>query len=250
MFRKLRKWYFKIYHLFKLLGIFILIFGLKEKVYAETNTYYIKDGEIKTEYEYKRISGNEGSGNITEKYNNSNFVYATSATWSQYNLNLNNLVVNNGDIIYITFKKEKAWTGQYSQYGGGAIALTNNNTTEYKYFIFAREATELTTYNYTIQNDNTGIEIMIGNLAYSNSFEEYGISISDLWVKCVDCEEPITQDDSIYGNFIELYTNKIEYLANGFTNNPYLLTMIGIIFAWVVLELFLKILHLRGGYKK
>lgn len=61
---------------------------------------------------------------------------------------------------------------------------------------------------------------------------------------------PPQPSNNVLSSFITLYLDRISYLANGFTTNPYLLSMIAIIFAFIVLELFLHIFHLKGGYKK
>ena len=65
------------------------------------------------------------------------------------------------------------------------------------------------------------------------------------------CSEPTPQPNNFtYDNFLTLYIDRIEYLGNGSVENPYMLTMIGIIFGFVVLEIFLKLFRIRGGYKK
>ena len=59
-----------------------------------------------------------------------------------------------------------------------------------------------------------------------------------------------SNSNSVYSSFITLYLDRIGYLANGFTTNPYLLAMVGIIFSFIVLEILLHLIHLKGGYKK
>ena len=80
-----------------------------------------------------------------------------------------------------------------------------------------------------------------GNLAISDK------DISECPVE-PEPEQPTSNE--VYNNFMEIYIEKIEYLAKGFMENQYLVAMVGIIIGWIVLELFLRILHLRGGYKK
>ena len=61
---------------------------------------------------------------------------------------------------------------------------------------------------------------------------------------------PAPPSNQVLNNFITIYADKITYLATGVVENPYLMCWVGIIFSFVVLELFLHILHIRGGYKK
>ena len=53
----------------------------------------------------------------------------------------------------------------------------------------------------------------------------------------LDPDQPV--NNNVFSNFLTLYINKLTYLANGFIENPYLLVMIGIIFSFIILELFL-----------
>ena len=61
--------------------------------------------------------------------------------------------------------------------------------------------------------------------------------------------EPAPGDNPI-SDFLTVYTDRLEYLATGCYENKYLFSMIVIIFWFVVLELTLRIIHIRGGYKK
>lgn len=244
MFRIIKKWYFKIYHLFKLLGIFILIFGLKENVYAETNKYYIKNGKFEENYTFNNTGGSTNYGYIQENYNNEGYVLISARTWSAWNLNFNNNEIETGDIINITYKRKAIWTGQY---GNNAVMELKNKEVVKKTLFSGTENNynDYVTKNYTSEENGT-FTLYIANLANTTDYINYGVEVKDVWITKIN-EEPQPEGNIVYDSFLNLYTEKLEYLANGFTNNPYLLAMIGIIFSFIVLEITLKLFHMRGG---
>ena len=62
--------------------------------------------------------------------------------------------------------------------------------------------------------------------------------------------QPESEVDVTYNSFLTVFLDRFEFLASSFVSNPILFTFAGILFTWVILELFLRILHIRGGYKK
>lgn len=239
MFRKIKKIYFKIYHLFKFLGIFILIFGLKKNVYA-ASVVAIPDHLVETNsscsinlVEPTVFLGQYTSGSTTPSHNPS---------WPYYS-------------TYLIKVEPNTLYTYYSSYGGGNASYfvylfkdLNNGYTSRKNN--SSQTGTITTGNDTnyialsqyfpsgnMSPDNLNLALYEGN--YTGEFVEYQ--------SCSTTPEP---GDNVYSNFLTLYIDRLEYLANGFTENPYLLTMIGVIFSWIVLELFLKILHMKGGYHK
>lgn len=115
--------------------------------------------------------------------------------------------------------------------------ITPSNT-KYIYFCL---------YNVWSSSVNTSTSVL-----YEGSEYNTNNSITSPIIEYQQCpaDNPVDPSDNVYSDFISLYLNRITYLANGFTTNPYLLAMIGIIFSFIVLEIFLRIFHLRGGYRK
>ena len=227
MFRLIKKWYFKIYHLFKLIGIFLIVFFIP---------LYVKADECKLIY--KSIGANLVVDTTSDYY-----VFPSEDGSTKYNpeLDINKdytmFMVDNEDNIYsmanLSFRR---------LYFVGNLLTTSNYQKE--------SVTKKPTANkgelFQFYGYNNALAI--------NSYEimkDKTIYVVEGTNVCIPQEEPTPEpSDNIYSSFLTLYIDKINYLTNGFTNNPYLLAMIGIIFSWIVLELFLQILHLRGGYKK
>lgn len=153
-------------------------------------TYLIKNGIVQTNYEYVRTDAEGVSGSFTENYNNEGYAYATAKSWSEYHLNFKNYSrIKEGSKIFIKFKKPKAWTGQYSQYGGGELIanFVDNNEEMVHQFVKTNEASEeIKTSLLGILRDVYDFYVRIANLAYTSSYEEYGICIYDLWIETTD----------------------------------------------------------------
>lgn len=241
MFRKIKKIYFKIYHLFKLLGIFILIFGLKENVYAASvvdmpnNLIEASPSCSINLIEPTVFLGQYTSGSTSPSHNPS---------WPYYS-------------TYLIKVEPSTLYTYYSSYGG--------SSTSYFVYLFkdlnsgytSRRNVSSQTGTITTGNDTNYIALgqyfPSGNMSTNNlNFALYEGNYTGEFVEYQSCSTTPTPEpeENVYSNFLTLYIDRLEYLANGFTENPYLLAMIGIIFSWIVLELFLKILHIRGGYRK
>lgn len=226
MFRKIKKLYFKIYHLFKLLSVFILIFGLCNRVYAEEyNTcfdkYKVGIYKFGTMHQYfieleEYIPVEPNTKYYIKFFTTPNFTGTTQTIFSQdlYATDINK------NSIGTCYKKEERM-----DYNEQTYTFKTCNKTNIAY---------IKPWIYTY-NNNYGV-LENTPIVMSTNLEDLGT-----------CPEVTPTQDSVYTSFLTLYTDKINYLANGFTSNPYLLAMIGIIFSFVVLELFLKILHLKGG---
>ena len=234
MFRIIKKWYFKIYHLFKLLGIFILIFGIKENVFAEecNNLYKGEPGKVWLRNGYRMVSSLTGSSNYntntaTTCNSETNICIDASKTYTIYATNQNGEVVDlllNG-MTNVVFLSQTIYPNQENikKYTiEGTYISTNENIFRYIY------------------PSGTGVP----NEIYQevNSWQWYVVEGTEI---CLPNSGGGQTEDNVYSNFLTLYLDRITYLANGFATNPYLLTMIGIIFAWIVLEITLKIINIR-----
>ena len=227
MFKIIKKWYFKIYHLFKLLGIFILIFGLKERVYAE---------EYKTCFDKYKI------GTVSFE--------SQSAYWNYILPVLP--VTETSTTYYVRFFPNENFTGYNNVYFSSSPKAVHTDGTLTDYYIG--------NMNFDVNNQilsfktTSNLQNIIGIKQLIYTFRSNYTVLKDSPVimstniedvtTCEDIPEP---SDNVYSNFLSLYTEKLEYLANGFTNNPYLLAMIGIIFSFIVLEITLKLFKMRGG---
>lgn len=225
MFRLIKKWYFKIYHLFKLLGIFILILGVKNVYAEECNVIYKETGDKLLAYGVGGDYWVYSSINSTDIYNpsldntKSYTMFITDSEGNIYNMNNLNFVrayLVGNMFIGTNYKKESIT----------ATPVTSPGS------IFAF-------YGYNNANATTSYQKLIDKYIYVVEGENI----------CFPSETP-EPEESVYNTFLGLYVGKIQYLAEGFIENEYLFSMVAIIFAWVVLEMFLRILHLRGGYKK
>ncbi len=146
-------------------------------------TYLLKDGRVQLPYTYTKAGG-DGTGSFTENYNSQGYAYAYAKTWSEYRLSFGTLPINSGDTINVKFKKTNNWTGAYSQYGGGYISLVpSSGTTSKTSFVKTNETMDTTTYSLPALQDYTDFYIVIENLAYTSTDNNYGICIYDLWIE-------------------------------------------------------------------
>jgi hypothetical protein len=146
-------------------------------------TYLIKDGRAILPYTYTKAGG-DGTGSFTENYNSQGYAYAYAKTWSEYRLSFGTLPINSGDTINVKFKKTNKWTGSYSQYGGGYISLVpSSGTTTKTSFVKTNETMDTTTYSLPALQDYTDFYVVIENLAYTSTDNNYGICIYDLWIE-------------------------------------------------------------------
>lgn len=231
MLRRIKKWYFKIYHLFKLLGIFVLIFGVKEKVFAEEyNACFDKYKIGEVSFEYKSTYWNDILPVLPANEPNTTY--------------------------YVRFFPNENYTGYNNTYFSTTLtAIHTDGTTSWYYpdgnkvdFDVNNQIISFKTKSNLGNVTGLKVSIYTYNSNY-NVLEDSPVIMSTNLDDVMECKNTPAQD-SVYSSFLTLYTDKISYLAEGFTKNPYLITMIGIIFSFVVLELFLKILHLKGGYRK
>ena len=239
MFRKLKKWYFKIYHLFKLIGIFILIFGIKKNVYAEVMyEEYQRDFKIANESCSKNIfppymitgayfRNNNDYYQQGQNSNRASYIMEVEKNTNYYMYKFNYSV--NYPYIYLIDESLKPYKEISLSFKNNKATITTDNKVKYIGFQDGLYNWQ-TTWEYMISKED--------NLTEFIEFKE-----------CSSTPDVPIQNE-VYSNFLSLYTEKLSYLANGFTTNPYLLAMIGIIFSFVFLELFLQILHIRGGYHK
>lgn len=231
MFRKIKKLYFKIYHLFKLLGVFILIIGFKNNVYAEcenliTENAYFTNAPRITSYSINRTLLSE---EIIEGDTYTIYIDDGTKTFREF-------LQENGLISSLWTPKVRVFTQSDTNADSCDLDSTYCSETGIMSGIYQFQLIANGTPDNTVSVLNSQKSL----LKFVHGDES-----------CLPSDEPETPTtDATYSSFLTLYINKINYLANGFTTNPYLIAMIGIIFAWVVLELLLKILHLRGGYKK
>lgn len=234
MFRIIRKWYFKLYHLFRFLGIFILIFGFENYVYAE---------------EYNECFDEYKVGNITLNFYTNYF--------ERIKPSIQNIKPNT--TYYVRFFPSEKYTCGYGGTCFGSspffwdinsqrindLELSNINfDIENQILSFKTPNNENIYYlGLTVYKDESNYQVL------NNAVMIISENESDV-LSCPGSEEPEPGENSVYSTFLTLYIDRISYLAKGFTENPYLLAMIGIIFSFIVLELFLKILHLKGGKYK
>lgn len=231
MFRKIKKLYFKIYHLFKLIGIFIIIFGLSNKVYAEECTNLVTNGEI-----WMKAS----TGNFIQELDD-RFIKLDEVT--QYTIFFDYGEKNFNEIINTTTAVESFQV--WHKWGTSFSATNTVDLTKNKYTFWTQQ--DLNNNNLEYYFRFNGIPNNTATTPFINN------ETHELWLVkgteiCRTKPEP-EPEENIYSNFLTLYLNRITYLAEGFTTNPYLLTMVGIIFGFVVLEITLKILNIRRRKK-
>lgn len=61
---------------------------------------------------------------------------------------------------------------------------------------------------------------------------------------------PTPSGDGVLADFINIYIDRFQYLANGIIENEYLFSMVVVIIAFIVLEIFIKIFNIRRGGKR
>lgn len=235
MFRKIKKLYFKIYHLFKLLGIFALFFISLHSVDADTcdNLIDSTDYWLFWNSNYFLVNSNGGTHYYLLKPNTTYTIWfdtADSSIRSFLNANIQN------------FQIYHRW-GQNTQY-----LLTIDTSLNYYTFTSQADLNNNNLYYFFRMNGN-------GLTGYDTPFSSSSAPVFYLIEGSVPCDftppsPPSPTPDSTYSNFLTIYFDRLIYLANGFTTNPYLLAMIGIIFSFVVLEIFLLFFHLKGGRRK
>lgn len=231
MFRKIKKLYFKIYHLFKLIGVFLVIFGLCDKVYAEECTNLIVNGQDWI----KQSAGNfilNGTGTTNR--------YTTLEPLTNYTIFFDYGEENFNEIINLStaVRSFQIW----QRWGGGFSAIeTISDLTVKKYTFQTQEDKGNNNLQYYFRmngiSGNTDTTPFIDN-------KEHEFWLVKGTEVCRVKPEP-EPEDNVYSGFLTIYFDRITYLAEGFTNNPYLIAMIGIIFGFVVLDLLLKIINIR-----
>ena len=230
--RKIKKYYFKIYHFLKLIGIF-LIFFLPVIVYADEydNCFdEYKLGNVETVYSGFGYMERMRPSLIVEpnkryyvrlfpkaSYTCSNegcFVAQNTNIWNQNSQSLGTVTLS-----YLNFDKNT-----------NILTLdTPNNANLYYLGLNIR-----TSSGNTLKNQVVGTPLI------------YSDNIDDI----KSCPQVAPEGSQIYDDFLTIYVDRFNYLGNGLLENPYLFVFAGIIFSFVVLEIFLHILHIRGGYKK
>lgn len=232
MFRKIKKLYFKIYHLFKLIGVFIVIFGLWNNVYAEEciNLYKGTPGNLK-----------KATGSFID-------IGSSLDGENWYNFNISN---NCNEETEICLDSTKDYTLFAIDNGEYVPLLTSFR---YAYILGNRVSSTggtVNSYTYKPSNGSTHVfiwdmnQVTYGDGSEYNRINGYQFVLVEGTERCIPTEPEPEPGDNVYSGFLTIYFDRITYLAEGFTNNPYLIAMIGIIFGFVVLDILLKILHIR-----
>ena len=232
MFRKLKKLYFKIYHLFKLIGVFVVVFGLSNKVYAEEciNLYKGTPGNL---YKY--------NGNMIQIFSSldgiNTYQVNTDPTCNeetQICLNTSKsytlYAINNGEYVPLL----KSFRQGYIL--GRPIYSSANDVYEYT---FRPLSGTIPVFRWNLTN------AQYGDGSEFNRINTYQFMLVEGTEKCIPSTPEPEPDNNVYSGFLTIYFDRIVYLAEGFTNNPYLIAMVGIIFGFVVLDLLLKIINIR-----
>lgn len=226
MFKKLKKLYFKIYHLLKLIGVFIIIFGLSKRVYAEECTNLINN--------QKWLYWN-GNYFLVDSENHTEYYQLEPLT--KYTIFFDYGEENFEDILNTSTAIERFEV--VHKWGTGTTAYGSVDLTK-KSYTFETQA--------DMQNNNLSFMFrMIGKQGNTEQTPFINDENHEFWlVKGEEiCRTKPTPQENVYSEFLTIYLNKITYLTEGFTNNPYLLAMIGIIFGFIVLEIVLKLLNIR-----
>lgn len=256
MFRKIRKIYFKIYHLLKLLGVFVIIFGTIQVVKAD---------ELPSCYDDLLVPYTISTTGYPPLWSEATQQWRDGCSASQINgRGLQVLIpIYENKPTYVKFPKAStgnnisiwAFVG-YNEQKTGAECITNSvyNWITYSYDTETQIMTITPTQNNTYKYVSLGFSTMLSFGNYTRPVPWGDQTTGNLAISDEDIStcpvEPTPPGNEVYNNFVTLYIEKIQYLAEGFMSNPYLVAMVGIIIGWIVLELFLRILHLKGGYKK
>lgn len=240
MFRKIKKLYFKIYHLFKLIGVFIVVFGLCDRVYADecNNLYKGEPGKLYV--------------NVSDDYTN---IFSSLDSISTYGLsrrstcNLETTLCTNTTKSYIFYAIDQNYNLvdliDSNMYRFNLSSQTYLNSSSQVTYLSLTQANISQVFQYTYLTTN----LSQSRLDYLQSLQFYVIEGTE---PCIPTPEPPPEPEpetNVYSGFLTIYFDRIIYLAEGFTNNPYLIAMVGIIFGFVVLDILLKILHIRRKKK-
>lgn len=244
-----RKWYFKLYHLLKFLGIFIIL--LTPNI-VKANTY---NGEINECWNDKIITLENGNNvgvnqrsyykvtNDTWEYTTNNTVYALKIL----------IPVETGKNYYIRFFDyyKSLNLNWFTLYDENKKPLTNtgffNNLNFNNYGTYSINS-GLLTFNL---KDNENIKYISFNFM---GFIQDRVLISDFDLSdlsvCPPTQEPEPTGNTKLDDFLTIYIDRLTYLSEKTIENQYMLAFVGIIFGFIVLEITLHIIHIRGGYKK
>lgn len=223
--RKIKKWYFKIYHLFKLIGIFIL-FLIPYKVYAE------EYNECFDTYKIGNITLANVSGDSSVRYifpqlpveaNKTYYIRFFSTTTPTCSSN-------------ICFNNNPSYYGDNSFVGDLATEISWDNNNQ----VLTLKVPNNENIKYVRLKVRQNLRSYISGTPYIASNQLNNV---------LTCNSPQPNDDPIT-EFTEIYTDRLEYLGTESMNNNYMLAFIGVIIGFIVLEIFLRIFHIRGGYKK
>lgn len=232
MFRKLKKLYFKIYHLFKLIGIFIVVFGLWNNVYA-ANVVDIPSNLVE--------SNKSCSINLVEpdvflgQYTSGSTTPSNNAAYPYYSTYLIKVEPNTLYTYYSSYGNSSYFVYSFKDLNSGYTSRKNNSS-QTGTITTGSNTNYIAIGQYFPRGDmypeNLNIALYEGN--YTGEFIEYK-----------SCNTEPEPEDNVYSGFLTIYFDRITYLAEGFTNNPYLIAMVGIIFGFVVLDVLLKIINIR-----
>ena len=262
--RLFRKYFFKLYHLFRFLGIFIFIFMLIPNVKADT--YTISDIISKLEFS-ESCSNNllefDFESNLCAIENNRNNYKDCPSGSYQYPLNKYYLELKENTSYYFyvsgsnlnsfAYASIRFFNENWNFISDGMMSAnasfnTPSNTKYAFVFYYARGRSLNDIYSY-LSNYSFGL------------FE--GSSVSE-YVSYEECQElpdtPVdvhveiaqptdTNPETIFASFYTLFFNKLKFLNDSFLDNKILLGFIGVIVIFVILELFLKLFN-GGGYKR
>lgn len=211
-----KKLYFKLYHLLKLLGIFIIIAPVMVKA----------DCIGKGESGFGEITGPTGASwyamittslsSIELEANKVYTVYVTGETKFPRNITL---TCGNTSVTW-------RWQDQGIQITPGATC----NLTELR-------LSQQNASNILEQLQNQKIIVVEGTEICTPT-------------PPTPPDPPTPSGNFTYTDFVTLYVDRLKYLGNKSVENPYMLTFISIIIGFIVLEIFLRLYGIRGGYKK
>ncbi len=222
MFRLIKKYYFKFYHLLKFLGIFIFVFGLSMNVKAEEcNNLITNDNKFIYLSRYNR---NYLSPSPTLNIGSTYTLYVLDGSISFRDYFTNNLNVYSG---LISGSNLKLFFTDSNFCDLDAYSCTSSFTSDTTKIVIQGLGDLSSTLNEHIED----FHIVEGDSICSNSSNEP--------------DNPIVDSNTPIIGFINIYVDRLGFLANGFLDNPYLFSFVAIIFLWCILELFLYLLKGR-----
>ena len=238
--RFLKKWYFKIYHLLKLIGVFVIILVPSIVKAEEINCENYIDVETIS------ATGPATTGLATGMYNIANkkpmdFSYQTNFPIKYYYIfyDIEEEIENNFVFYYYYYNTTKTSWVTYN------TNIRNKNTLELEITAFNQGNSSVT--NYIMWTNENNKNKLNGKKIYKFDNETtYNYCKNLLY----PTPEPPTPSNDVIGEFTSIYTDRLEYLGTESMNNPYIEAMIVIIIGFVVLEIFLRLFHIRGGYRK